>query len=257
LVKEYSRHIHFEAILNFRDLGGYRTKDGNAVAWRKIFRCGEIHLMTENDIARLSEELGITSVIDLRGQRRVEQTGLGPLPETGVKLFNVPLTVITNPKDNKVEEQYLDSTFSDMGEVYLYRIKDKDYFQRTIEALEIIANPKNLPLVFHCSAGKDRSGVLAAILLSVLGVADEDIIQDYTLSASQMKAFLERWDNDPVIAEIHNSLPGYHLLATPESMELFLTAMRREHGSIEDYLYAQGAEPALVENLKKALLVQF
>jgi len=255
LENQYPRHIKFDAILNCRDIGGYRTKDGDTVAWRRIFRCGEIHHMTQHDITRLRDELGVTSVIDLRGSRRVEKTGIGPLNEAEIRYHHVPLTVIMDDTTNQIKEQYLDSTFSNMGEIYLYRIRDEDYIRRIIESLEIIAAPENHPLVFHCNAGKDRSGVLAAILLSILGATDRDIIEDYTLTAPHMKAFLDRWDNDPVTEDIHRNLPGYHMLAAPESMDLFLATLRREYGSIADYFYRQGMEPTLVENLKKALLV--
>ena len=170
----YSRHIIFESVPNFRDLGGYQTRGGHEVAWRRLFRSGELHRMTTRDLTRLREEIRLTSVLDLRNVTELERRGVGPLSEIGVRYYNVPL--LTGSKDYNKEH------FSNMGEVYLFCIRDKQYGKRVVEALEIIAEPSNHPLVFHCAGGKDRTGILAAVVLSVLGVADEDIIKDYTLS---------------------------------------------------------------------------
>jgi len=251
-VHSYSRHIKFEEVLNFRDLGGYRTRGGHMVAWRRLFRSGELHHMTSRDITRLKEEIRLRSVIDLRSSIRLEQLGVGPLNEVGVKYYNVPFIIITDSDDDKEKELF--RGFSNSGEVYLYRVRNKEYGRRIIEALEIIAEPDNHPLVFHCNAGKDRSGILAAIVLGILGVADEDIIEDYTLTAPYMKEFINRWNNDPKTAEVHKNLPEYQLEASPESMALFLSTLKREYGSVRGYVEAQGAEVSLIHRLEKALL---
>ena len=68
-----SRHIHFESVPNFRDLGGYRTHDGRTVAWRRLFRSAALHRMSERDIARLREDIGPRAIIDLRRPRDPER----------------------------------------------------------------------------------------------------------------------------------------------------------------------------------------
>lgn len=249
----YSRHINFESVLNFRDLGGYRAQGGNTVAWRCLFRSGELHHMTRRDIIKLKEEIRLTSVIDLRSSRLVEQLGVGPLNEVGVKYYSVPFIIITDSDNNKEKELFRD--FSNSGEVYLYRIRHKEYGRRIVEALEIIADPENHPLVFNCNAGKDRSGILAAIILGVLGVADEDIIEDYTLTAPCMEEFINRWNNDIRTADVNKSLPEYQLEVSPKSMALFLSTLEPEYGSVIGYIEAQGAEVSLIHRLKKALLI--
>jgi len=247
----YSRHIEFESVLNFRDLGGYRTRAGRMVAWRRLFRSGELHHMTKHDITRLREELGLRSVIDLRNDEQLELHGVGPLDEVGIKYFNIPFILdIDKDKEREVLRES-----SNAGEVSLYYIKHKDYGKRIIEALEIIAEPDNHPLVFHCNAGKDRSGILAAIVLGILDVADEDIIRDYTLTTPYMKDYIERWDNDPEAAEVHRSLPGYLFKALPASMALILSSLRQEYGSIREYMEAQRTSVLLFNRLERALLV--
>ena len=221
------------------------------VAWRHLFRSGELHHMTRHDITRLKEEIGLRTVIDLRSSIQLELHGVGPLDEIGVKYYNIPF--IINDSDNVNEKELLQG-FSNSGEVSLYYMRHKEYGKRVVEALEIIAEPENHPLVFHCNAGKDRSGSLAAIVLGVLGVMDEDIIEDYTLTAPYMKEFINRWNNDPKTAEVHGNLPNYLSEASPESMALFLSTLRQEYGSVRGYMEMQGAEVSLFNQLERTLL---
>jgi protein-tyrosine phosphatase len=248
-----SRQIDFEGVLGFRDLGGYPAKGGLKVAWRRLYRSGELRRMTNHDMSKLKEEIGLASVIDLRNAREgpEQQQEIGLMNEIGAKYYYVPL----NTDRDRSEERALYTKFSHMGEVYLYRIRCEEYGRRLVEALEIIARPGNHPLVFHCVAGKDRSGILAAFILSVLGVADRDIIDDYVLAAPHMKIRLNIWRSDPEIPEDILLLPVYTWEAAPESMAWFLSAFKREHGSARGYLEIHGAETSLFDRLKKALLV--
>ncbi len=251
---EYSRHVSFESILNFRDLGGYRTQGGRMLAWRRLFRSGELHHMTGHDAARLKEEIRLASVIDLRSSRQGRPLGLGLLEEVGVKYFNIPFIKITEDDYNR-ERREAPRDFANSGDFYLYFIRQEEFDRRLMEALGIIADPANHPLVFHCNAGKDRSGILAAVILGVLGVADDDIVEDYMLTAPYMEQFLSRWDNASGTADISRPLPDYITMASPESMVWFLSALKQEYGSIRGYLETQGAEKGLFDRLERALLV--
>jgi len=244
--QSYPRHIRFEAVFNFRDLGGYWTRGGQTVAWRRLFRSSELHHMTSHDIIQFKEEIRLRSVIDLRSSRQLEP--FSPLNEVGVEYYNIPLIDRGNDKENVYQD------FSNMGEVYSYLVRHEEFSRRVVEALEIIAEPDNLPLVFHCSAGKDRTGVLTAIVLGILGVTDEDIIEDYTLTAPYMKELINRWNNDPKAAEALENVPEYLLEASPESMTFFLSTLKREYGSVRGYIEAYGAEVSLIHRLQTALL---
>jgi protein-tyrosine phosphatase len=251
--EQYPRQIHFEGITVFRELGGYKARGGKTVGWRRIFRSSELLSMSPGDIIRL-KEVGLKAVINLRSPKEPEKhQEISLLNEMGARYYNVPFRLSSALLVTREEELY--PKFSNMGEVYLNRISDKGYGQRIIEALEIIAGIENLPLLFHCAVGKDRSGVLAAFLLSVLGVADEDVIKDYILSGPYMKGILESIKNDPQMPDNVKNLPAYHWEATPESMTLLLSTLKKEYGSTEGYLKAQGADSSLVKRLEKALLV--
>ncbi len=239
-----------EQVINFRDLGGYRARDGYTVAWRRLFRSGEFRNMTGSDLERLTGEIGLTSVLDLRTSMEVERQGIGLLSRGSIKYHNI--SFITG--GNREEDERLFREITNMGEFYLHLVRKSEFGGRIVRALEVIAEPENHPLVFHCAIGKDRTGILAAVLLSVLGVRDEDIIEDYSLSTPYMEELLERINNDPEMAKDVIPLPDFFWKAAPESMSLFLSTLKREYGSVSDYLTAQGAEPSLIQRLGSALL---
>jgi protein-tyrosine phosphatase len=246
----YPRQINFESVYNFRDLGGYKTPNGQKVAWRRLFRSSELHKMTRSDANRLKEEIGLTSVLDLRSNYETERQGLGLVSE--FKYHNVSL--ISDGGDREANAQRF-KNFTDMGQFYLDLTGQKDFNKSIVESLEIVAEPANHPLVFHCSAGKDRTGMLAAILLSAIEVIPEDIINDFVLSAPYVEVLLNRMKSNPRFAEDSNSVPDYFWEVSPESMAFFLTGLKNEYGSTKKYLEAHGAEPTLFEQLENTLLV--
>jgi len=252
-MEQYSRQITFDSIPNFRDLGGYRGRHGHTVVWRRLFRSGELIRMSRHDSIRLNEEIRLHSVIDLRNRTEQQQQKIAILEEIGAKYYNVPFR--PGPALSLQTEKELYPSCSNMGEVYLYRIRQKEFGQQVVEAMKIIAEPDNHPLVFHCGAGKDRTGILAAMVLSVLGVADDDIIEDYILTAPFMNEIRNRLNNDPETSEDIKDLPEFTWEAAPESMALFLSTIKREYGSVKGYLEAQGAASSLVRRLEMALLI--
>jgi protein-tyrosine phosphatase len=209
--------------------------------------------MSQHDSSILREKLGISSVIDLRNpgeSQQQQETAI--LKKIDAKYYNVPFrpsSVFSFQEDKKLYH-----TFSNMGEVYLYRIRHREFGQQVIEALQIIAQPDNHPLIFHCGAGKDRTGILAAILLSVLGISENDIIEDFTLTSLYMNEIRKRLSNDPEISDDIRDLPEFTWEATPESMVLFLNTLKQEYGSAEGYLLDHGIESSLIQRLNQALL---
>jgi protein-tyrosine phosphatase len=128
--------------------------------------------------------------------------------------------------------------------------------KKLIKALEIIAESANHPLVFHCSGGKDRTGVLSIILLSILGVPDNDIMADYCLSAPSTELIYNHIRSDPQLALDTSSLPDYVWRIIPQTVAVFLNSIRTQYGSARDYIKAQGANHSLADRLEKALLVK-
>ena len=248
------RHIHFESVPNFRDLGGYRARHGRTVAWRRLFRSAALHSMNRPDTARLKEDIRPRAVIDLRTPSELtRQREISLLEEVGARYHNVPFRPHT-PDDNWQElELFRDVT--DLGELYLHRIRQPEFGKRLAESLELVADRDNHPLVFHCSLGKDRTGVLAAMVLEAVGVMEEDIVHDYILSAPFMPAIRDRLTSDPAVSSQVKELPDFQWEASARSMARFLELLRRDYGSTARYLKAHGADDELTRRLEEALLV--
>jgi protein-tyrosine phosphatase len=210
--------------------------------------------MTANDIKKMRDELSIAAVLDLRSPSEFEHRWeVNLLQEIGARYYNIPYR--PDSSSYTVEEKELYTKSTNMGEIYLSRIRDKSFGKRVVESLEVIAGSGNRPLLFYCGAGKDRAGILSAFLLSILGVAEKDIIKDYTLTAFSIEEIRKRVNNDPAAPEDIKKLPEFAWKAAPESMALFLAALESEYGSVQDYLEAQGAAPSLFGRLRAALLV--
>jgi protein-tyrosine phosphatase len=250
MTESFSRHLRFDSVTNFRDIGGYPARGGHTVAWRRVFRSGEFRNLTQNDFKRLTCELGVVSVIDLRSGPELENNGKGLLEGSEIKYCNIAFMTDDDPGSNASRYEHC----TNMGEFYLEMARQKDYGKRIIEALEVIADSGNHPLVFHCAVGKDRTGMLAAILLNLLGVEEDDIIQDYTLSEPYMDELLARLKNNPQKSDPPLDIPDYFWKASPESMKLFLSTISKEYGSVNGYLESMGMEPSLTERLESALL---
>jgi protein-tyrosine phosphatase len=252
MAERYTRQIDFEGILNFRDLGGYQARGGRTIAWRRVFRSAEMINMTDADFQLLTEEIGLNSVVDLRSSLERENHGIGWLSEARIKYY--PVSFLSDGGDRRGDRTRF-ADFKNMGEFYAKLMQGKDFGQRIVEALEIIAEPANHPLVFHCAIGKDRTGILAGILLGALGISDKDIITDYTMSAPHVEIILKRLKSKPETAEFANLFPAFAWEAAPVSMALLLAALKDNYGSTAGYLKANGADFTLVNRLEKALLV--
>jgi len=210
--------------------------------------------MSRPDIARLKEDIRPRAVIDLGTPREpIKQREISLLGEMGARYHNVPFRPDSLDYLKHETELFRDAT--DMGQVYLYRIRPPEFGKRLVDSLELIADRNNHPLVFHCRVGKDRTGVLAAMLLAAAGVMDEGIIRDYTLSAPFMPEMRDRTRNDPAVPPEARELPDFQWGASTESMARFLALLRREYGSAAGYLEAQGADTSLPQRLEEALLV--
>ncbi len=252
MAQSFSRNIQFEGILNFRDLGGYSTLSGRLVKRRWIFRSGELRFMTDNDFYKLKNEVGIKSILDLTNEITEQNPAdITRLVNGGIRVYSAQFS--TGQTHNKEGEEY--QNFTNMGEAYLWRIGYQQYSKRIIEALEILADPANYPLLFHCAAGKDRTGILAAIMLGLLNVVDDDIVTDYILSATSMLELRKRWKPDSLMGGMVKDLPEYTWGAEPDSMYLFLAGLRQKYGSISEYVKSSGASANLIERLQNTLLV--
>jgi protein-tyrosine phosphatase len=238
------RLVAFDHVFNFRDLGGYETADGRAVRWRTVFRADGVHRMTIDDIA----PLGVRTVLDLRTP--VELDERGRFAHDSVGYHHLP--ILENTWDREALNVEIDAA-EFLAARYLEMLEEGgDSIGR---ALHILAEPASLPLVFHCAAGKDRTGVVAAIVLDLLGVRDDDIADDYSLSRLGMDRF-RAWiiETYPEAADAMSDQPQAFLDAPTEAMHLFLAGLRQRHGSVHEYAGSHGVSDDVIQAVQENLL---
>lgn len=243
-----SRTLEFEGCVNFRDLGGYRTLDGRMVAWRRLFRADGLNKLTPTDRALLVE-LGLTTVIDLRTLDEAAQRGSFPVDEVPVRYVGLPLTDVLPATEDLPEWREADYVADRYGAMVA------EGGPVLTEAIRVLASTEALPAVMHCSAGKDRTGVLSALVLAFLGVPDETIVEDYALSSAAMERLLERLKAEyPEAAdEVERYAPAI-LHVVPETMEQFLGSLLEEYGTYDDLAEALGVVEAM-DRLRATVLV--
>jgi protein-tyrosine phosphatase len=238
------RVIELEGCLNFRDLGGYPTADGRAVRWRQLYRSDALHLLTEADVLRLRDELALSSIIDLRSSGELRSEGRGPLEREPVAFHHLPLfdgevRVPEGMTVEKLADRYI--LLAEFARAQVARV------------LTALADAPG-PAVYHCAAGKDRTGVVSAILLGVLGVPEEMIVADYVATRENLDAIIERLMSAEGYQKMLAALPPDTLHAEGETMIAFLDAMRTRHGSMRGYARVAGVDDATVDRLVARLV---
>lgn len=249
------RRVPLEGALNFRDLGGYPTVDGRRVRWGRVYRSDSLHGLTPRD-HRVIDALGIRTVCDLRAE--VEHEANPSLLPPAVE--RVPCTVPpAQPGEPTLDERILAGEIDalDVDDVVdLYLLMLDEYAPAFGSVFAHLGRVVPEPLLFHCAAGKDRTGIVAALLLSLLGVDDDTIFDDYLLTkryrSEQRVDEVRRW-----LAEHGLELEPFAALYIPqrETIERTLAAVRREHGSVEGYLLGPAGVPAEVPERLRAELV--
>jgi protein-tyrosine phosphatase len=178
------REIELDGQNNFRDLGGRPAADGRCVRWGQVYRSGELSELSPADVDRLSV-LGIRTVIDLRSQAEVESKGPDRLP---ADTSRVSLPIDPGDLTPVVGPAFATGDFSKVPDDFLDQINReyiRDWRHQLGAALRIVADAAKRPLVFHCTHGKDRAGIVAASVLSALGVPWEGVLDDYLHSNIQ------------------------------------------------------------------------
>ncbi len=244
------RLIALDGAFNFRDLGGYPTAEGQVTRWGTLFRSDTLHELTSPDVRRL-REMGLATVVDLRTPRELEQTGRGPLEPEAIGYRH--LSVIREGPGGEAGEAMAAPEGDDLSARYLWYLEVGA--SALVEALTILGEPASYPLVFHCAAGKDRTGVLAALVLDLMGVAPEVIVADYLLTGERMELILDRYRRDPGFEARLAKVPPSRFTVQSSTMERFLDVLHRQFGGAEGWASAAGVGPASIDRMRDTLLV--
>ncbi len=229
------RHIDIQGIHNLRDLGGYRTQDGKPIKWRKIFRAGLLGEFDSSEIPKM-KALQLQSICDFR--TIAEQTNE---PDHWYDLATInrfPLPIGEGRVD-KLDWLKVDNLGIEKNH-YLYKA-NRSYVVREVHRykafFEILLNEDNYPLLYHCTAGKDRTGFATFLLLTALGVDQKTIIEDYLLTNQYMGEFAQRHlDRLTQKLEIDTANIKSIFQAKRIYLQGALDAIEREYQTVDNYL---------------------
>lgn len=251
------RAVLLDGTLNTRDLGGYETRDGRKVRWGMLFRSDELEDLDEADLLAL-ERLGLRTVIDLRSPAEREDAP-DRLPP-GVATIFVPFShpsmdpsrITSRILRGDASEGYFGSLLNRANRSFAL-----DHGSELAQVVETLARPGMLPALFHCTYGKDRTGFVAAMVLSLVGVPWETVAEDFLLSNAMLADHIDR-----TAALIHWA--SLFRIRREEARELlgvkraYLDSARdaviETYGSTEAYRRAIGIDDAIVARLRDALL---
>jgi protein-tyrosine phosphatase len=240
--------IELEGAWNFRDFGGVTAADGRRIRPGAVFRSDALHRLTAGDAARL-EALGLSRVYDLRSARELETDGLGDFAAVGDRHFHRPLVRVTlSPFDPSIDWKTLD-----LSSRYLEMLREGGAV--VVEILSWLASAEAGPTVFHCTAGKDRTGVLAALLLLALGVDEEEVVADYAASEVCLAELLSERRKPLLAMGLDLEAVAYLTTAPASRMKATLLRLEADWGGVEGYLACAGAAPGLSAALRARLLV--
>jgi protein-tyrosine phosphatase len=244
-----ARHVAMESLFNVRDLGGYPARDGRGTRWRTLYRADGINRAGEADVERLLA-LGLRTVLDLRTHGELEERGRFQVEHVPVAYHHLPVLRETwegwDVASDVEPVAFLARRYEEMLD---------DGAPALAAALEVLASPQAYPAVFHCAAGKDRTGVLAAVVLGLLDVDDDTIAADYGLSRAAMASLVD-WvrANRPEALDAMTDQPAAFLDAPPRAMLEVLDRVRTRFGSMAGYVEAIGVGDDVVEALRVNLL---
>jgi len=242
------RIYHLEGAKNFRDFGGYQTEDGRQVKWGLLYRSNQPAGMTTSDYRTVSS-LGLSTVVDFR---TAEEREAGPTQwqgNTEPKFTLLPMGETERLKELEPAVQAAleagDVQKLKLVGVESYRLMPVEYAEEFGQLLQLLADPQSLPLMLHCHAGKDRTGIGAALVLSMLGVPREVIMEDYLLSNELL---LSPDDGRSAIEKLYWSVQREWLQASFDAID-------NRYGSVEKYVEtALGLDVQTVDRIRNNLL---
>jgi protein tyrosine/serine phosphatase len=239
--------IDLDGAVNVRDLGGLPTVDGGSTVPNRLLRSENLQELSPADIARLVEDIGVTTVVDLRttGERDIE--GPAPLDAVpGVRNAHHPVLLELGSASEAVSEALLVTKIEQDRARYPDDITCGHYLgyleerpEEVTGALRSIATAEGAAIV-HCAAGKDRTGVIVALALTAAGVRPEAIVADYAATGDRIDAIIERLRRSKTYAEDVNSRPVRAHLPRPETMRAFLEQLDVRYGGLPRWLAGHG-----------------
>lgn len=238
------RHLVWPELLNARDLGGLPSESGEQTAWHRVVRADNLNKLAPSGVAALIA-YGVRTIIDLRDPRELEKfpNPLAATPPPGVAFINVPLIC-------DVEwEAARDPARRAEGYVLTARLSHANIAR----AIAAVSDASAGGVVIHCHAGKERTGIVAALLLSLAGAPDDTVAGDWVASDEYLQPLYEEWlagETDRAIRA--KRAEGF--ITHAEHILDVLAFVRREHGDVDGYLVAGGLTVDQLGRVRRRLL---
>lgn len=231
-MKHYIR-LPLEGTANTRDLGGYSTKDGHSTPWHAFLRSDDVCDLTDADIAFL-KDYGLKTVIDLRSAPELQMRPNPFSEDPNILYHNVSLFENASPTVLKsAPKDFLKSMYIEMLE---------DHKEQVFAIFDSIEKAPQGTILFHCAAGKDRTGIIAMLLMGLVKVPNRDIVSNYEVSFTNLKrnAYFKAHED-----------PSSPLLQSANAyMEDTIRYINAQYGSIEAYLLSTGLTPTQLDRVK-------
>jgi protein-tyrosine phosphatase len=234
-----------EGVPNFRDLGGLPTADGGRTRRGVLFRSSGLEELTEADVGYLVDRIGLRTVIDLRSPDDIETPPL---------LIGTPIRLVNHPIVRRGSSTSLERPMRPDGRVdvpLVYRM----FMETSIPSIAAIFDELvtgGTPAVIHCAAGKDRTGVIAALILGAIGVTRSAIIDDFMASEPVLDDVIAYLQRRPAYSDIIHEFPPGTMDAEPEFIGDFLDGIDAAHGNIPTWLVTTAGIPIdTIERLRR------
>ncbi len=244
----YQRRLDIEGAYNVRDLGGYQTAGGRTTRWRTFLRADGLHALTSSDRRKLID-YGVRTVIDLRRNQETVETPDVFAASADVSYRHMNMVTDTNPPGYDAEGEGPAWIADTYRRILRYR---QPQIRRILEAL---ADSDSHPLLFHCAAGTDRTGIIAALLLGVAGVPNDRIADDYALSAEGLLArYMEHGPPPGMASHDLTQASVTEVMAPAEAMTLTLKYLADEYNGPEGYMRSIGITADQINSIHVALV---
>ena len=244
------RRIEIEGAYNVRDIGGYKTADGRTTRWQTFLRADNVSTLPQYSQDTLTSTFGVQTVIDLRRQVEIDGQPDNVLARSPrVRYHNVDIV------GDMVFDQVESTEPRDRIHASYRNMLDRRG-RRFGEALRVMAQPGALPAMYHCMAGQDRTGLISALLLGLVGVPEETIAADYTLTAEYRNyAYLDSNPEPLGVGPADFTVEGYRAQSCPPEVMLdTLRYLDERYGGIEAYVRSTGVTDDDIAALRAALV---
>lgn len=232
--------LSMESCSNVRDLGGYITESGKVTNFKAFLRADDQSQLTENDI-QLLKNYGLQTIIDLRSNHEVKANKDTLQDDENIDYFHISF-IDENIGDVTTKNINLEDM--NLGHLYVHIVKSKEAVQK---ALKTIAYAKEGTILYHCSAGKDRTGVLSMLLLGICGVSKKDILANYQVSYTYIREKME--------AQMKQfGVPKKFMISDPELIETAYDYIIDNYKTFKDYFIACGLTEEEIDKIVNRLL---